>query len=855
MTDTTSDLPIYEVLPEIRQRFAAQHTLVLAAPPGAGKTTAVPLALLDEAWCQRGLILMLEPRRVAARTAAHRMAQLLGEEAGGRVGYQIRHETRRSKATRILVVTEGVLLRWLQEDPSLGGIALVIFDEFHERHLDSDLSLALCLQSRELFRDDSDPLRLLIMSATLDTQALTQSLHAPLITSAGRRFPVSLHYAQTPLSLKDDLVQRVAETIHLALEHGEGGLLVFLPGQGEILAVSRRLRDTLAENLRLLPLYGAMSLEQQQHAINPLHEPGSRKVVLATDIAETSLTIADIDTVIDSGLCRVARFDPRTGITRLHTERISKAASEQRAGRAGRLTPGRCFRLWTQEQHARLIEQREPEFLTADLLGATLQILNWGLDDFAELTLLDPPKTGAVQQALHSLEGLGATALNTDRQRRQLSPHGRQLAHIPAHPKIAQLLLYSKRIGQERLGAQLAAVLSDRVPSASDDLLLVLESLSHPPREPSLRGWRERSLTQARSFERVVADVSPEPRASSTALSKRHHVIAYLLAQAFPERIAKRTDGRGKTQDLRYKLANGRGAVLPGHSALAHSEWLIVADLGGKAGQTEDRIFLAAALDPGLFDGPLQRLRTRERIVQWAEQEQRLHAEERDCIGAIVLQRRVLTQLDAEEKKQALLTYLRQSGLRSLPWNEACEQLCARVRLLCEHQPDAAWPRFDEASLQDQVEDWLGPFLDGIGTLTELNKLNVHAILLSRLDWPQQQSLESLLPAQLSVPSGTKHSVDYKQTPPVLAVKLQEMFGCLSQPSVLQGRMPVSLHLLSPARRPLQITQDIAGFWQSSYHDVKKEMKGRYPKHPWPDDPLSATATAFTKKKAAQQTP
>ena len=840
------DLPVLEILPELRVALAEREQAVLQAPPGAGKTTAVPLALLREPWLEGRKIVMLEPRRMAARASAARMAELLGEEVGETVGYSIRLESKTSDQTRIEVITEGILTRRLQSDPGLEDVGLVIFDEFHERSLDSDLCLALCLQGRQLFRESS-PLRLLVMSATLDGEAVARLLDdAPIVTSTGRQFPVESLFGATH-QLSDPLAPAVSTVVRRALAEQPGSVLVFLPGQREINAVGRELSASLTEpNVLLAPLHGSLSLEKQQRAIAPA-PAGKRKVVLATNVAETSLTIEGISAVVDSGLVREALFDPATGMTRLTTRRISRASAEQRQGRAGRLGPGFCYRLWSDEQHGRLVAQSTPEILQADLAPLALQLLAWGVSNPAELDWLDALPAVPWQQALDILERCGALFYNQGNTP-QLTPHGVRLVQMPLHPRLAHMLLVGCDIHATETACLLAAVLSERNPlaSAGVDLagtLAVLMGEQQCP--PAAQGWFRRIWQQARRFARIASDIH-KPRRFAISV-ETIDVMGVLIASAYPDRIARRRDGSAD-----YQLSNGRSGWLPGEDPLATEAWLAVADIGGHSGQSRDRIYSAAGLNPERFADILSPLVRDEDVVEWDNRLERFVAQRRTLCGQLQVAVEPLSEVSEEARSRALLGVVRRRGLGILPWSKPLQQWRDRVRLMhdtCVGDPENPWPDLSDPGLLDSLEDWLLPYLGPVTRLEDFKRLDLKSILHALLPWPLPLELERLAPERLGVPSGSSIVVDYSQRPPVLAVKLQEMFGCEDTPTIAGGRVALQVHLLSPAQRPLQVTQDLAGFWRSSYQEVKKEMKGRYPKHPWPDDPLQAVATRHTKNR------
>ncbi|MGS2723374.1 ATP-dependent helicase HrpB [Porticoccus sp. GXU_MW_L64] len=833
----TDKLPIQEALPELLKHLAATDQVVLQAPPGAGKTTVVPLELLQQPWLNNQKILLLEPRRMAARAAAERMAQLLGEAVGKTVGYRMRLQSKVSAETRIEVITEGILTRLLQDDPSLEGVGVVIFDEFHERSLDADLGLALTLQGRALFRDSERSLKLLVMSATLDGERIAQMLSgAPVVTSQGRSYPVDIVYAKNHKT-GDPVEPLVVDTVMRGLAETSGSLLVFLPGQREITRVANGLRERLAdrEDILLAPLYGSLSFEQQRQAIAPA-EANVRKIVISTNIAETSLTIDGITTVVDSGLAREPQFDPNNGMTRLRTRRISKASSVQRAGRAGRLGPGVCYRLWSDQQQQSLASHATPEILQADLAPLALQLLAWGVDDPNELQWLDAPPGGAYRQALELLASFAA-ARETQGGHWQLTPHGQRMAAMPCHPRLANMLLLAKQWGLQKSAADLAALLSERLPAnCGVDLGDALGLLAAQRCPPALKGWQQRVREQSRRYLALCDKAHVEKTVDACLVS------GLLLALAYPDRIAQlKTDNN-------YQLSNGRLAQLSPHSSLQGEPWLVVAELSGRVGSAEDRIYGAVPLSPQLFEDHLAGLLGVVEKAHWDDRSEQFIAQRQQRIGAIVLNAEPLAGVANQLKTAALLDVIRKRGLRILPWTKDIQQWRYRVQLL-HRTLGNPWPDLSDEALIDSLDDWLAPYLEPISRLSHFQQLDLAVILANLLPWPLPQELEKLAPARLSVPSGSSIAVDYSQSPPVLAVKLQEMFGCLQTPSIAGGQVELMVHLLSPARRPLQITQDLASFWRSSYQQVKKEMKGRYPKHPWPDNPLQALPTAKVKKR------
>jgi ATP-dependent helicase HrpB len=842
-----NDLPIDALLPALRDALSTRDEVVLEAPPGAGKTTRVPLALLEAPWLDGQKILMLEPRRLAARAAAERLASELGERVGETVGYRIRLDSKVGPNTRIEVVTEGILARRLQDYPALDGVGLVIFDEFHERSLDADLALALTLNGRAMFRaaDSGEaPLKVLLMSATLEGERLSALLgDAPVLRSEGRMFPVDIRWG-APFQPGEWIEPRVVQTVQQALVDEPGSLLVFLPGQGEIRRVAEQLGEALAgrDDILLCPLHGELELSAQRAAIEPA-PAGKRKVVLATNIAETSLTIDGVRVVVDAGLARVPRFDPASGMTRLDTQRISRASATQRAGRAGRLEPGACYRLWSQAQHEQLSAYSSAEILQADLSGLALQLLRWGVAP-QELSWLDVPPPAAYAQALDLLGRLGALD-----ERGALNAHGQAMAELPSHPRIAHLLLRGQALGLGALACDLAALLSERdiLRGGGADLHSRLTLLSGESRAArSAQGGVQRARQLAKQFHGMIKN---RPVTQAVSDPKHPRWLGCLLAFAYPDRIAQQRRAGGAD----YRLANGRAAQFGETDALMKYEWLVVADLGSRQGQREERIYLAADLDPALFAGELaEQVQTLE-MLDWDEREGALRAERQRKVGELVLERQALATLDEQARCRALVGLVRRKGLELLPWTPELRQWQARVALLREldmqQQGQSEWPDLSDAALLASLDQWLTPFLSKVNRLSHFASLDLPSILQTLLPWPLPQRLDELAPRALSVPSGSRIAIDYTENPPVLAVRLQELFGLAATPRIAGGRLGLKLHLLSPARRPVQVTQDLASFWANTYIDVKKDLKGRYPKHYWPDDPLIAEPTARAKPR------
>jgi ATP-dependent helicase HrpB len=819
---TTLNLPIAEALPAVRDALRAGPNVVLEAPPGAGKTTVVPLALLDQPWRGDGKILMLEPRRIAARAAARRMASLLGEKVGDTVGYRMRLDRKISKDTRIEVVTEGMLLRDLQRDPSLDGVAAIIFDEFHERSLDADMSLALVQEVQGALRDD---LRLIVMSATLDGDAVARLIDAPVVRTQGRMFPVENRYVGT--TALPDLCAVTARTVIDALGDETGSILVFLPGVGEIRTVARLLEARgLSADTSLHPLFGDLSAADQDAAIAPA-PPGRRKVVLATAIAETSLTIDGVRIVIDCGRMRRPAFDPASGMTRLQTIKVSAAAAEQRRGRAGRTEPGVCYRLWSEAETVGLTPHTAPEIENADLAPLALELAVWGASGPDDLNWMTPPPHGAYDQARTLLHELGA--LDGDG---RITPHGRALSSMPVHPRLAHMILKGRDMGAETEAALIAALLSERDilrtggtrPEA--DLtarLRLVRSGKIPGKSPVLAAARQILRRRDANFRDLDIDQAGR-----------------LLALAYPDRVAERRPGKSP----RYLMASGRGAALDDADALGDQPFLAVATLGGP--KREARIHLAAPLSRDDIEDLFSDLMVTTDEVQWNTRTGTVEARRVTRFEALELNATKLANPPAELVTAAVMDGIRDRGINALPWTAELEALRCRVAFCRRHDANPYnWPDLSDAALEQTLEDWLSPFIGGVSRASDFSRIDLSSAIRALIPWDMQQALDRQAPTHLEVPSESRIRVDYGAgDPPVLAARLQEMFGLTETPRIMDGRVPVLIHLLSPAGRPLQVTQDLAGFWTRSYAQVKAEMKGRYPKHHWPDDPLTAAPTA-----------
>lgn len=826
-----TDFPINDILPEVLSALENHRTVILQAPPGAGKSTVLPLHLLKAGWLGTQKMLMLEPRRLAARGVAQRLAAQLNENVGDTVGFRVRFENQVSARTQLEVLTEGILTRRLQTDSSLEGVGLVIFDEFHERSLHADLALALCREVQDVLRND---LRILIMSATLDAASLSSLLNnAPVLTSEGRQYPVALHYRAPDTDAR--LHDAMAEAVRKAVREFEGDVLAFLPGTGEIHRTQEILERTLPE-FRIHPLYGDLPLREQQEALLP-NAHGRRKIVLATSIAETSLTIEGIGIVVDSGYARVPRFDVRSGLTRLETVRVTIDAADQRAGRAGRLGPGVAVRLWSETTQRGLTKQRVPELLEADLAPLMLELAQWGVNNVNDLSWLTPPPAAAVKQAVELL-----TQLDALDEQKKITPRGKEMLRMPAHPRIAHLLLESVPQKQEALAADVAALLEERDPfqrgaESQADLVLRVEAL---------RRWRNKDYVQAERarlerIEKLAVNWRKLLGVKADNTLPAHTAVGLLLAAAYPERIARRMEQNG-----RYRLANGRTARVQQNDPLGDEEWLAVAHLdAGSSG--EGKIFLAAPLDPA---DVLHNAKPR-RNVSWDAQKGELVARTEMRIGEMVATSTPLKEITDEERQRILLEVVRSEGQRLFNWTEAIVQWQARVLCLRQWRGQDAWPDVSTEALLQSAGEWLVPWLTGIRRRDDFKRIELLPLLQNLLPWELQQQLDKLAPEKITVPSGSHIALEYAPdgSAPVLAVRLQELFGLPETPAINEGRTRVMIHLLSPAYRPVQVTQDLHSFWQNTYQEVRKELRIRYPKHHWPEDPWTAEAVRGVKRK------
>ncbi|MEO9485782.1 MAG: ATP-dependent helicase HrpB [Ekhidna sp.] len=821
------DLPIVEILDEVKAQLQQENTLIVHAPPGAGKSTLLPIALFEEAWLKGQKIIMLEPRRLAARSIAMRLSELLDEKVGETVGYRIRFETRVSEATKIEVVTEGILTRMLHGDNTLEGVGLVIFDEFHERSIHADVALALCRESQQVLRPD---LKIMVMSATLNMPQLTQSLKAPVVESEGRQYPVDIEYVGDQDQFM--IPEMTANTVIKASRVHEGDVLVFMPGQGEITKCADILKSKL-RGFSIHPLYGQLPYNKQKAAILPDRE-GRRKVVLSTNIAETSLTIEGVKVVVDTGFGRTMKWDPKSGLSRLETVQISKDSADQRAGRAGRLSAGVCYRMWSKATDSRLQEHRTPEILESDLASLALDLASWGISDPLSLTWLAPPPRGAWRAAVRTLHEV--EALENGR----ITEHGKEVHRLPCHPRLAHMMLMAEEEGQESLAADVASLLEERDPlgrEAGIDINSRIEALRTHRREGRKGGRFDRIEKIAGSYRQLFdAEVDNEPFDP--------YETGLLLTHAFPERIAFARPGN----NAQFKLANGRIAMAGHKDDLAHESWLAIANLDARDGM--GKIFMASPLNP-------KDLATRVKeveVVEWDTEDGGLNASKDLRIGSIVLKSVPLPDPDPSHLKDAIVQAIKKEGRTLLDWNEEVEQLQNRVASLRKWQPTQSWMDLSTDTLLMTNEEWLSPYLTDVKNPRDLKKINLGEVLLHTMEYDKQQELHRLAPAKMDVPSGSSIKIMYRDNgeAPVLAARIQELFGMAETPTVNDGKIPMLIHLLSPGYKPVQVTSDLKNFWNETYFEVRKDLKGRYPKHHWPEDPWTAEAVRGVRRKESK---
>jgi len=835
-------LPIHKVLTKIHSNLSTHNKLILQASPGAGKTTIVPISLLDEPWLKNRQIIMLEPRRLATRNAARRMAQLLGEKVGQTVGYQIRSDRCISAQTKIIVVTEGILTRMLQSDPALENVALLIFDEFHERNLHGDLALALALQSQEIFRDD---LKIMVMSATLNTRAISKILdNAPLIVSEGRSFPVENIYLDTKTAQPSakQLTALIAKTVTEVLTTQTGSILIFLPGVKEIKNLELRLRDSIKDkSIIIAPLYGDMSKEAQDKAISPCIE-GERKIVIATNIAETSLTIEGITVVIDSGLQRVSHFNSATGMNQLRTIKISQDAAIQRSGRAGRLSDGKCYRLW--HEHTPLAHHSTPEILTSDLVPMMLELAAWGADNINELCWLDLPKSSALEHSRELLRKLGALKENS------ITTHGAAMLELGTHPRLGHMILKASQMGASQTACFLAALLSEKDIFTGNarylcDLEERVNALHERQSGPHIdKNALKQVIKTSQEFSRRLKQTKKQAFSIS-------NIVGILLGFAYPERIARYRSPKSAS----YLLSGGKGALLPDDDTLFGEPYLVIANLD--ASRSNARIFSAAAIGQSDIEEYFSELITLTRLTRWNDEKERVEVRELRKLGAITLSEKSVHDVNSNDITSALLKAIKEKGLESLQFSKEARSLQRRVNFLNYWKEDSLHvkelvgelPDFSDAWLIENLHRWLEPYLEGIKNLKACRKLKLYSILINLLSYENQQLINKLAPQKLEVPSGSKIYINYENpASPLLSVRLQELFGMLESPSLIGLHVKLSIDLLSPASRSMQVTKDLGSFWENTYHEVRKELRGKYKKHYWPENPFEAKATNKTKK-------
>ncbi|MBR6032344.1 MAG: ATP-dependent helicase HrpB [Bacteroidaceae bacterium] len=847
-------LPIADVADEVSRTLAEQQAVVVTAPPGAGKSTLLPLTLLHDAPVE-GKILMLEPRRLAARQIAERMAEMLGEPVGKTVGYRIRFETRVSQETRIEVLTEGILTRMLESDPTLDGVGIVIFDEFHERSLHSDLALALTRQAQQILRPD---LRLLVMSATIDTTAICEALQAPLIESQGRMFPVEIHYAKEDTDRRD-MPQAAASAVRRALQEQEGDILVFLPGQAEIMRCAEMLKESSES---ILPLYGNLPPAEQRRAIrppsdSPLKGEKQRRVVLATPIAETSLTIEGVRVVIDSGLCKTLVFDQRTGLSHLETVTISMDMAKQRAGRAGRLSPGVCYRLWTKAAEHRMAEQRKAEIEDADLAPMLLDIAAFGETDATALPWLTPPPTQGLAAARQLLLSLGAID-----GKGAITPLGKKMVKLPCHPRIARMILHASTLGEVALACDIAALLEEKDPltgqECSADIALRMRSLPRPlPRRGELsRSASWQRIIQVSEAYRKIAPLQTSPRGGRLPLfpSSSGEGIGEgaLLAYAYPERVAMQMDKAG-----RYRLASGDEVRIDRSDPLSACPWLVIAKFPSISSKGENSSTLRGGwVGSSVEPSDLEELATERDLVTWNSSQDCLLMQHEWRIGRLLLRSKPIHDAPRDLQERVLCEAVAKDGLSMLSWSDEVSALQRRVAQVAAWHPEMDIPDLSTPHLLASAQEWLPLYLDDGGRLrttgAALRKINLCDALWAFIPYGVQQQIERLAPSHIVVPTGNRIRLDYRvgAEAPVLSVRLQECFGMKETPKVDDGRVPVLMELLSPGYKPVQLTSDLGSFWQNTYFEVRGELRRRYPKHYWPDNPLEAEPTARAKKRA-----
>jgi ATP-dependent helicase HrpB len=813
-------LPVADIIDEVKNHLTNHNTLIVNAPPGAGKSTLLPLTLLDENWLAGKKIIILEPRRLAAKTIATRMAELWGDKVGETIGYRIRFENRVSALTKIEVVTEGILTRMLHTDNALENVGLVIFDEFHERSLFADVAMALCREAQQVLRPD---LRMMVMSATLNMPQLTALLNCPVAVSEGKQYPVEVKYVGEGDAFL--LPETTSQVIVKAVKENEGDVLVFLPGEGEIRKCVELLKGKLLD-FAIHPLYGQLPQREQFAAIMP-NKNGKRKVVLATSIAETSLTIEGVKIVIDSGFARVSKFDPKSGLSRLETVQITKDSADQRAGRAGRLSAGVCYRMWTKANQERLIEHRIPEIMEADLAALVLDMAKWGISNLNQLTWLSSPPKAAVMQAVDVLTNLNALDSN-----KRITEHGKEIHQLPCHPRIAHMLLKAKQDNAIALATDIAAILEERDPLPKDsgiDINLRIEALRRSRQNNSAGNRFGRIEKVAESYRKML---NQEVENGSVD----DHETGLLLAYTYPERIAFARPGN----NAQFQLANGKIAAIGHRDNLANEPWLAVAHIDTRDGL--GKIFMASPLNPKDL---LPLVKERE-VITWDTRKGGLIATKDLRIGSIVLQSKPLAVPSEENLVAAICNAIKNEGEALLNFDEAFTQLQNRILSVCKWNQYKDWPDVSTDELLLNNMDWLGFYLPKVKRPDDLKKINLSEALLQYLTWEQQQTLNALAPAKINVPSGSNIGIEYLANgeTPILSVRLQEVFGMADTPTINHGKIPLVLHLLSPGFKPVQVTSDLRSFWNNTYFEVKKELKRRYPKHAWPDDPWTEKAVA-----------